>query len=393
MNRRNFLRLAGGGLIVAATAATVYGCTGFGVPDSAIAAWDQPGAGGDLRHWVLAHALLAPNPHNMQPWIVDLGRDQELILRLDAQRLLPATDPYGRQILMGCGGFLELLDLAASTKRQRSVIELFPEGEPTAVLDSRPIARIRLISEPLALPDPLFDQVLLRRTDRRPYLADRRIAAAHGAVLKSAVAGLPLTFGLAGLDVPDDQIRVRALREIAQAAWRIELNTERVMMETMRVLRFGSAEIDAHRDGLNITSPVVVMMKRLGIFDPNTYPGPSSTAMIAQVKDFAEITAATPGYVWLATTGNQRAQQIAAGRAYARLNLAATGVGLAMHPNSQALQEYPEMAGQFTALHRLLEAPNPEFTVQMLARIGYLAPDAAPLGPAPRRGVEALFPG
>jgi hypothetical protein len=32
--------------------------------------------------------------------LADLGREGEITLRLDTQRLLPATDPFGRQILM-----------------------------------------------------------------------------------------------------------------------------------------------------------------------------------------------------------------------------------------------------------------------------------------------------
>jgi hypothetical protein len=56
-----------------------------------------------------------------------------------------------------------------------------------------------------------------------------------------------------------------------------------------------------------------------------------------------------------------------------------------MHPLQQALQEYPEQAGQYAAIHALLGAPAPASTVQMWARLGY----APPVGPAPRRGVRA----
>jgi hypothetical protein len=55
--------------------------------------------------------------------------------------------------------------------------------------------------------------------------------------------------------------------------------------------------------------------------------------------------------------------------------------GLSMHPLQQALQEYPEQAEPYAAIHRLLNAPPPQFTVQM-----WYAP---PVGPAPRRGVRA----
>ena len=50
----------------------------------------------------------------------------------------------------------------------------------------------------------------------------------------------------------------------------------------------------------------------------------------------------------------------------------------------QALQEHPEQAQPYAQFHSLLEAPPPCYTVQMWTRLGY-----APVGPAPRRGVDA----
>jgi hypothetical protein len=78
---------------------------------------------------------------------------------------------------------------------------------------------------------------------------------------------------------------------------------------------------------------------------------------------------------------------VAAGRAYARVQLAATAQGLALHPLQQALQEYPEQRSTYAAIHRLLQAPPDTHTVQMWARVGH----AEAVGPAPRRGVDALL--
>ena len=56
-------------------------------------------------------------------------------------------------------------------------------------------------------------------------------------------------------------------------------------------------------------------------------------------------------YGWLVTDGNSRKDQIAAGRDYARLNLTTTEMGIAIHPNSQALQEYEEMKELYKTIH------------------------------------------
>ncbi len=77
----------------------------------------------------------------------------------------------------------------------------------------------------------------------------------------------------------------------------------------------------------------------------------------------------TPAFVALRTDGNTRLDQIDAGRRWLRLNLTTTSLGLALHPVSQALQEYQEVAAQYQQIHDLLAQPGQ--TVQMLGRLGY----------------------
>jgi hypothetical protein len=67
------------------------------------------------------------------------------------------------------------------------------------------------------------------------------------------------------------------------------------------------------------------------------------------------------------------------------VQLAATAAGVALQPLQQALQEYPEQAAPHAAIRSLLDASPVTRTVQMWARAGF----AAPVGPAPRRGVDA----
>jgi hypothetical protein len=94
------------------------------------------------------------------------------------------------------------------------------------------------------------------------------------------------------------------------------------------------------------------------------------------------------GYFWVASSGNSRSQQIAAGRAYVRAHLQATAAGVDMHPLSQALQEFVEVKPQYDALHRLLGFDSAANTVQMLARVGY---GTTAVGPSPRRELGQLI--
>ena len=48
----------------------------------------------DPRMRALSWAILAPNPHNRQPWIVDRSEPNAVTLRVDTGRLLPHADPF-----------------------------------------------------------------------------------------------------------------------------------------------------------------------------------------------------------------------------------------------------------------------------------------------------------
>jgi hypothetical protein len=380
MDRRNFIRLTSAGS--AAVAMTTAGCSQQ-MPADAIAPWKGPGAEPDVRRWILGYAILAPHSHNLQSWLVDLRTPNEIVLRCDLTRLLPETDPFARQIMMSHGTFLELLDIAARAHGLRTEIALFPEGPfgPSAI-DQRPVARIRLVADPGVPKDPLFAQILNRHTNRSAYDISRPVPAEVWKAMAESVKPNPLRFGFVGLDQPDALQRHRA---IAAEAWRIELTTPRTVMESYKVLRVGAAEIEQHPDGLFVLDWMPVLMSKVGLFDRSKAPGPDDYATTSQIKDFHAKLASTPGFLWMVTDGNDRATQVNAGRAYARVQLAATVFGISLQPLQQALQEYPEQAVPYGEIRALLGAPQPAQTVQMWARAGF----APPIGPAPRRGVDA----
>jgi hypothetical protein len=375
MERRNFLRIAGGGIVLAA------GCSSE-LPAGAVAAWQGPPPGEtDLRRWVLSYALLAPHSHNLQSWRADLAQPGEILLTCDLDRILPETDPFGRQIVMSHGTFLELLDLAARERGHRAEIQPFPQGvfDPQR-LDGRPLARIRLVPDEAVARDPLFAQVLRRHTNREAYDAQAPAPSALKAIALAAEAP-GLRVGFTG----GDPTEVERHRRLANEAWRIELTTPRTILESYQWLRIGPAEIERHRDGITINAPLLRLADAVGLFDRTKAPGPADRATVLQVEDFRDKLAATPAFFWLVSDGNDRVTQLRAGRAYVRAQLAATAQGLAMQPLSQALQEYPEMAKPYEEVHAMLGATRPQQTVQMWTRLGH----GPAIAPAPRRGLQA----
>ena len=377
LSRRKTLALVGGGVILAAAGATSYTVTRQ--PRTALTPWQTAGGYDEIRRKALSFALLAPNPHNRQPWLVDLVGEDQVVLYADLQRLLPQTDPYGRQITLGLGGFLELMRMAAAQDGYQVELALFPEGENPATLDGKPIARAVFRADPAVQPDPLFAHVLARRSLKEPYDTARPVAPNLLELLAaSTISGS--RFG--GSIQPEDIGRFRAL---TREALRIEIETPRTYQESVDVFRIGHREVDANPDGIDFTGPLFETLSLLGLFSREVALDPASSAYKAGVDAVFANADTAMGHIWLVTSTNTRRDQINAGADWLRVNLAATGNGLGTQPLSQALQEYPEMAGLYAEVHdRLAPAGG---TVQMLARIGY----GPPVSPSPRWPLEAKF--
>ncbi len=382
LSRRRMIALVGGGIVLAATASVAAIATRS--PRTALAPWGavgaetgtETGAETEARRRALSFALLAPNPHNRQPWLVDLRAAGVVTLYVDTAKLLPHTDPLNRQITIGLGCFLELMRMAASHDGQRVTITAFPEGDDPGGLDQRPIARATFTPDLTITPDPLFAHVLNRRSTKEPYDTVRALPADTLTTLQSAVTGTRFGGTI-------DQADVAKWRTLTREALRIEIETPRTWRESVDLFRIGKAEVDANPDGIDFTGPMFELMGATGLFTRAAVLDTTSQAYKAGLDAVYANTDTAMGHVWLTTASNTRADQLACGADWLRVNLAATGAGLAFQPLSQALQEYPEMAGPYKTVHERL-APHGG-TVQMLARIGY----GPAVPPSPRWPLDA----
>jgi hypothetical protein len=316
--------------------------------------------------------MLAPNPHNMQPWLVDLGEPDVVTLHLDRARLLPMTDPSGRQITIGHGAFLELLSIAATADGYRAEVTPYPAGTQTG----QPVARVRFVRDAALKIDPLFAQIPGRRTTRIAF-DGRPPSAGHVAALQAA-SELPVSFAV-------EPARVETLRRLAIAGSELEMSIPRTHKESIDVVRLGAAEIARHRDGISLTGPMMWALRQAGVMTRENAMTPGTMAWNGGRDYVLKGYASAAAFGWFSTEGNAPATQIAAGRAYARLNLKATELGVAMQPHSQTLQEYPEMAALYADMRRETGTGEGR-TLQMFFRLGY----ADAVGPSPRRPLDAI---
>lgn len=366
IRRRKALALVGGGVVLAAAAA------GGGwyyarsrVPARAQEPWRRAGAYDEPRLRALSYAILAPSPHNLQPWLADLRQPDSIVIHRDRRRALPETDPYGRQLTIAMGCFLELLVMAAAEDGRTVALELFPGGE------DGPVAVARL--GPAGIPDPLFRHVLDRRTCREPF--EERPVPEDAAARLSEHARIVVEPAL-----------VESLAGLAWVSWLVEARTRRTMQENVALMRLGRAEIEASPDGIALGGPLggplLEGLSAFGAFDRQALLDRDSAAFDAMARLQQRVFRATPAFAAVITPDNTRLDQIAAGRRWMRLSLAVTGLGLSLHPVSQALQEYRELSAHRRRAHELLAGRGE--AVQMLGRLGY----GSPVPPAPRWPLE-----
>jgi hypothetical protein len=363
MKRRRFIKVMGGGVLFAAT-----GISGFAMtrtPHRALSPWKSDDfSNTDPRLRAASYAILAPNPHNRQPWMIKLGKQRDLMLYCDLDRRLPHTDPFDRQILIGFGCFLELLVLTGAETGQRVDIELFPEGLPAERLDKRPIAHAVFAPDASVARDPLFKQVLTRRSNKEPFDISRSLG--ESVLTAIAGAGIHDTAGAA----TNDAGRVKALRNLAWEAHLVEINTPRTLKESVDLMRIGKNEIEANPDGIDLGGSFFEFLKLTGLISRKEMLERGSSAFEQGKEHYRGLHFSAMAFSWIVTPGNSRYDQVAAGRDYVRQNLMAASLGVGIHPISQALQEYNEMRDIYTQLYDMLAVP-PQNRVQMFSRLGY----------------------
>lgn len=391
MKRRNFLKglaavtvVAAGGTVWRAYDQGVFSA-GRGPAYEPWINWDIDSGQGPLA--IVRAGILASNPHNTQPWAFRVTPDA-VELYADTARNLGTFDPYLREMHLGLGCALENMMQAARANGCEVDLRLASGELGPIPADPEPALVARLGLRPgRASADPLYDAIPHRHTDRGPYDAEYSLAPATQRAL---------------LAVPgnDEEIRVVLFTEPAVrerfAAMIVEATEDIIadgpmVHDSERWFRHSWAEVQRFRDGPTLDAaglpPLVTAMAKM-------LPPASAEAnhqyWLDATRDIHVATAPAFGLI-LVRRLYDRAASLRAGRAWQRMHLGATTLGLAMQPLNQPVERIDrerELAATPKAA-RALEAftPNGGWRPTFAFRVGHPTREAAP---SPRRSVTQV---
>jgi hypothetical protein len=329
----------------------------------------------------LRYGITAPSAHNTQPWRIELDSDTEARLYFDPKRALPGTDPPGRQVHISHGTLIEMTAIAATSLGYRTEVELLPDGDMSLPeFGTKPTALLRLVADPDQAVDPLFSQILSRRSSRLAH---------HGPPLtdeeRTRIQSQARYPGVEAGWVPQDLLAT--VLDIAARAMTIEVNDRALFDETLQWFRFSDREIAEKGDGLHLdTSGLSGLALTLGrlFTKPRSWHKPYNRR--PYIKGFVDSVRTTRALLTLTTPTNTMRDWITTGRSYVRAQLTGDELGLRFQPISQVLQEYPQMDQLRTELESLVGVAVPA-KLQMLVRVGRTQQP----GLSPRRPLSSMI--
>lgn len=388
LSRRNMLigAGAGAGVLAAGLGYRIWDRGVFAAPSGEpYAPWDHwQGTAVDGLSRPLHAAILAANPHDTQPWLFEINASDSITVYADRIRNLGSFDPFRREMHLGLGCAIENLVRAATvfgyTPYVRPVagkLTLSPPDEPRA------IAHITMDpGDPSR--DELFEATPNRHTNRGVYL-DKPVAigALQGFTDLTASTNVQTVFLTGG--------ERKAMADLIVDATQRIIADPQMSADSARWIRTGRREVEDHRDGVSIDNaglpPSTVM---LGKLLPDMGPASQDQYWLDNTRT-QQVHAPVLGMI-LVKDRLDMAQAIEAGRAWQRLHLAATAVGLAAQPLNQPVEcidRNVQLGRTDTYQSALLKlAKQTGWQPTFVFRLGYAEKPALP---SPRRPLEDVM--
>jgi hypothetical protein len=314
--------------------------------------------------------LNAPNPHNTQAWKFKVINELEALLFVDEKKILPATDPPARQIHIGCGSFVAMFRMGASSLGYTPQVEYLPQGEYSfSEIGNKPVARLTVVANSVN-EDPLFKHIYERQTNRGLYSGNLITEKEFNIILERT------TSQHCEIKLCNDPVELPSLLELLYKGMEVECNDWNAYDESRQWFRVKD-DIAEKKDGINLRTGGMKGLKRwiaetmLNGYSKKAWHNKSGIENY--LKTYHEVVLTSKGVVTFTTANNQLIDWLKCGEDYARFQLAAYDQGFFIHPLSQVLQEFASMKKLHDEFNSRMKVNAPS-KVQMPVRIGRGSP-------------------
>ncbi len=328
--------------------------------------------------------ILAANPHNTQPWLFKISKDQIQIFA-DTSRNLGTMDVYLREMHIGLGCAIENMLIAASAKGYKTKLNLFPLDLTTIKSNSKSILCAKIDLEP-ASPSgsDLYEAIPMRHTDRAIYDKTRKVDAKD---LEKIISFSNNDSKVKVILFTEEKALDLFTKGSVQSTKDI-IDDKTMARDSAKWFRHSWDEVQKYKDGPYIDTAGVSLMMR------------------ALVKIMPPVAEETENKYWLDATINtltstpvmgliavrelyDRPQSMRAGQIWQRMHLWATTQGLSMQPVNQMLEvidrEKQLNKKQKTSVFLTKLTGDVTWKPTFAFRLGYSAMTALP---SPRRPAE-----
>jgi hypothetical protein len=368
MNRRKFINITGGTVIVVGTTSYLLSDkNNFVRADIKSADGTNKTLKPDEKE-ILFLASLAPSGHNTQPWFVQYLEPYHWIIGNDKRKWLPAVDPTQRETILSIGAFIQNLEYAAGdfgytcdwnllaiTNQDKRVMEVkLVKKESKNTFDIAKIKNRRTVRSNF-LSDVLKKEDLTYLTDSEPEFIHY---------------------------LPNATKESKFIDEQTISANRLQSYRDPAQQELANWIRFSSNDAEKYRDGLTTASMEIEGIP--GWVVRNFYSQDN-----VMKKDFRELgiekvkqqVSESAGWILITSKGDSVETLLETGRRMQRLFLKVREKSIAIHPMTQILEEP-------STNEKLNQSIGIGDNVQFILRAGYLKtyPEAVTL----RRPIESF---
>lgn len=352
MNRRKFIGIVGGTILVAGTTSYLLSDKSNLVRTDIKPADETNATLKPDEKEILFLASLAPSGHNTQPWFVQYLAPFHWIIGNDKSKWLPAVDPAQRETILSIGTFIQNLEYAADSLGYTCDWKMLAASNQ----DER-VMEVKLVKTNTGNAYDIA-KIKNRRTVRSNYLSDILKKADVEYLFNSEpefMHYLPAT-GKESQLINEQTIeanRLQAYRDPAQeelAAW----------------IRFSSKDAEKYRDGL--TTAVMEIEGIPGWVLRNFYGKDDVMKNDFRERGIDKVkkqVAESAGWVLITSKGDSVATLLETGRRMQRFFLKVREKNVAIHPMTQILEE-------LSTRQMLNQSVGISENIQFILRTGYL---------------------